>query len=197
MKYSKRQAVTYLTASQCSGGRFYSRVLYFFVGCIEPKRRTRIVDRAARTAAQRERSRNIYVRRWDGIMGGGEGGGGGGCSTLNVVPDFAFHHTTYCTHTHIHIYTHSYTHTHIQDLRVSVRDRTACCSISVSLSLPDSLSRLRGASPPSYHATSLNRQCTPRTGLLPATQHRPADRASPSTAFPVQLFYLFWTRGQG
>lgn len=40
-----------------------------FVGCIEPKRRTRIVDRAARTAAQRERSRNIYVRRWDGIMG--------------------------------------------------------------------------------------------------------------------------------
>lgn len=29
MKYSKRQAVTYLTASQCSGGRFYSRVLYF------------------------------------------------------------------------------------------------------------------------------------------------------------------------
>lgn len=127
-----------------------------------------------------------------------KGGGGGGCSTLNVVPDFAFHHTTYCTHTHIHRYTHSYTHTHIQDLRVSVRDRTACCSISVSLSLPDgSLSRVLGASPPSYHATSLNRQCTPRTGLLPATQHRPADRASPSTAFPVQLFYLFWTREQG
>lgn len=41
----------------------------FFVGCIEPKRRTRILDRAARTAAQRERSRNMYVRRWDGIMG--------------------------------------------------------------------------------------------------------------------------------
>lgn len=105
--------------------------------------------------------------------------------------------TQHTVHIHIHRYTHSYTHTHIQDLRVSVRDRTACCSISVSLSLPDSLSRLRGASPPSYHATSLNRQCTPRTGLLPATQHRPADRASPSTAFPVQLFYLFWTRGQG
>lgn len=105
--------------------------------------------------------------------------------------------TQHTVHIHIHRYTHSYTHTHIQDLRVSVRDRTACCSISVSFSLPDSLSRLRGASPPSYHATSLNRQCTPRTGLLPATQHRPADRASPSTAFPVQLFYLFWTRGQG
>lgn len=67
MKYSKRQAVTYLTASQCSGGRFYSRVLYFSVGCIEPKRRTRIVDRAARTAAQRERGRETYM--YDAGMG--------------------------------------------------------------------------------------------------------------------------------
>lgn len=198
MKYSKRQAVTYLTASQCSGGRFYSRVLYFLW---DASSRRDGPGFSTGRLAQRHREREVEKHLcttlgWDGGRRK-KGGGGGGCSTLNVVPDFAFHHTTYCTHIHTHRYTHSYTHTHIQDLRVSVRDRTACCSISVSLSLPDSLSRLRGASPPSYHATSLNRQCTPRTGLLPATQHRPADRASPSTAFPVQLFYLFWTRGQG
>lgn len=136
MKYSKRQAVTYLTASQCSGGRFYSRVLYFFVGCIEPKRRTRIVDRAARTAAQRERSRNIYVRRWDGIMGGRrkKGGGGGGCSTLNVVPDFAFHHTTYCTHTHTHIHTQLHTHPHPRSPCLRPRSNGMLLHLGLSLS---------------------------------------------------------------
>lgn len=108
--------------------------------------------------------------------------------------------TQHTVHIHIHTYTHTVTHTPTSKISVSPSEieRHAAPSRSLSLSLPDdSLSRLRGASPPSYHATSLNRQCTPRTGLLPATQHRPADRASPSTAFPVQLFYLFWTRGQG
>lgn len=142
MKYSKRQAVTYLTASQCSGGRFYSRVLYFFVGCIEPKRRTRIVDRAARTAAQRERSRNMYVRRWDGIMGGRgkKGGGGGGCSTLNVVPDFRIppHNILY---TYIYTYTHTVTHTPTSKISVSPSEieRHAAPSRSLSLSLIPSL----------------------------------------------------------
>lgn len=136
MKYSKRQAVTYLTASQCSGGRFYSRVLYFFCGM----HRAEETDPDCRpggshSGTEREVEKHICTTLgWDHGGRRKKGGGGGGCSTLNVVPDFAFHHTTYCTHTYTHIYTQSHTHPHPRSPCLRPRSNGMLLHLGLSLS---------------------------------------------------------------